>query len=68
MAGPLVDGNHRLAAASYRCDKTIHAEVGGFIEDANLLFKWIDDPLEFIREYDRMAKHISKRRVYKNDE
>lgn len=38
IAWPVTDGNHRLAAAAYRGDKTILADVGGCLDYAMDLF------------------------------
>lgn len=38
VAWPITDGNHRLAAAIYRRDGLISAEVGGDLEYARMLF------------------------------
>ncbi|MBD8614843.1 MULTISPECIES: hypothetical protein [Pseudomonas] len=47
-AWPILDGNHRLAAAIYRGDSTISSEIGGCLDLIANLFNLSDKELEEI--------------------
>ena len=47
-AWPVVDGNHRLAAAIYRGNLTIRAEVSGAVEEINTLI--FEEPMTMSSE------------------